>query len=217
MMMSVLIGFLATLMTSGTWAQCPGGCCSGGSCYQGYSWGGWRPGAYGWWYREPPVTTSQTPAPLTPAEEKELESAPVPDACSGGICPPRLGDQPEVNDDQREEQLTAEARGEYRPPRLGARVIEIINRHRAALGLPPLKADESLCDGCARHSTWMASGGGFRHGYSGARECIAYGVQSPEAVVNMWLGSSGHRAIILGGGQFIGAGCSGVFWTVRVR
>ena len=62
------------------------------------------------------------------------------------------------------------------------------------------------------------NGGGFRHAYySGGRECIAYGVRSPEAVVSLWLNSSGHRAIILGGGRILGVGCSGNYWTLRVR
>ena len=97
-------------------------------------------------------------------------------------------------------------------------MAEIVNAQRAALGLAPLQLDENLCSGCDRHSAWMASGGGFQHAYyAGARECIAYGVRSPEAVVNLWLNSSGHRAIILGGGKTLGVGCSGNYWTLRVR
>ena len=98
------------------------------------------------------------------------------------------------------------------------RVAELINAQRAALGLAPLVLDQALCDGCGRHSAWMSSGGGFQHAYyAGARECIAMGVRTPEAVVSMWLGSSGHRAIILGGGRILGVGCSGSYWTLRVR
>ncbi len=59
---------------------------------------------------------------------------------------------------------------------------------------------------------------GFVHAYGiGARECIASGAGSPEAVVNMWLNSSGHRAILLGPGRIVGIGRSGSFWTLRVR
>lgn len=97
------------------------------------------------------------------------------------------------------------------------RVIELINAHRKALGLPALQVDSTLCTGCDSHSAWM-SRNGFQHAYGiGGRECIAYGVRSPEAVVNMWLNSSGHRAIILGSGRIIGVGFSGVYWTLRVR
>lgn len=120
-------------------------------------------------------------------------------------CPPRLA----VAD-------TAPELVEFRPFCL--RVAELVNAHRKALGLPALELDESLCSGCDRHSAWMASGGGLTHAYyGGGRECIAQGVRSPEAVVNLWLGSSGHRAIILGTGRTLGVGCSGSFWTLRVR
>ncbi len=97
------------------------------------------------------------------------------------------------------------------------RVIELVNAHRKALGLPALEADSTLCLGCDNHSLWMQSNG-FQHAYGiGGRECIAMGVRSPEAVVNMWLNSSGHRAILLGGGRIIGVGFSGMYWTLRVR
>ena len=117
--------------------------------------------------------------------------------------------EPEVAD-------TAPQLVEFKPFCL--RVAEIVNAQRAALGLAPLQLDENLCSGCDRHNAWMASGGGLQHGYyTGSRECIAYGVRSPEAVVNLWLNSSGHRAIILGGGRTLGVGCSGNYWTLRVR
>lgn len=97
------------------------------------------------------------------------------------------------------------------------RVIELVNAHRKALGLPALELDKTLCVGCDSHSAWM-SRNGFQHAYGiGGRECIAMGVRSPEAVVNMWLNSSGHRAIILGSGRIIGVGVFGGYWTLRVR
>ena len=44
--------------------------------------------------------------------------------------------------------------------------------------------------------------------YSGAGENIAYGQRSPEAVMNAWMNSSGHRANILNAGfDTIGVGC----------
>lgn len=97
------------------------------------------------------------------------------------------------------------------------RVIELVNAHRKALGLPALQVDSTLCSGCDSHSAWMTRNG-FQHAYGiGGRECIAMGVRTPEAVVNMWLNSSGHRAIILGSGRIVGVGCSGSYWTLRVR
>ena len=96
------------------------------------------------------------------------------------------------------------------------RVIELVNRARAQAGLPELAADEKLCGGCDSHSALMRSHG-FGHAYGGGLECIACGVSTPEAVVRLWLGSGGHRAILLGRGTRIGVGCSGSYWTLRVR
>lgn len=96
------------------------------------------------------------------------------------------------------------------------RVAELINAQRKSLGLPPLELDPALCSGCDMHSRWMTRNG-FQHAYGAGRECIAMGVRSPEAVVNMWLNSSGHRAILLGSGRIIGVGVAGSYWTLRVR
>ena len=175
-------------------AQCPGGNCSRG-------WGVWSPWVGGYYYTSP---------------------------CSGGKCrtaakpaePEAVPEESKVEEPAEPELVSIPAADadtlEFKPFCL--RVAELINAQRASLGLPALELDRSLCDGCGRHSTWMASGGGFRHAYySGGRECIAYGVRTPESVVNLWLGSSGHRAIILGGGKTLGVGCSGSYWTLRVR
>lgn len=97
------------------------------------------------------------------------------------------------------------------------RVIELVNQSRQQAGLPSLQTDETLCKGCNSHSIYMRSYG-FGHAYGiGGRECIAMGVRTPEAVVKLWLNSSGHRAILLGNGKLIGVGFSGTFWTLRVR
>ena len=97
-----------------------------------------------------------------------------------------------------------------------ARVIALINQHRARAGLPPLKADINLVNGCQNHSRWMLSYG-FQHAANGGRECIAMGVNTPESLVNMWMNSSGHRAIIMGWGTWIGIGSAGTYHTLRIR
>lgn len=135
--------------------------------------------------------------------------------CTGGKCATQKNEEPKAP----AEPIPADEAPqlvEFRP--FCVRVAELVNAQRKALGLPALELDENLCSGCDRHSAWMASGGGLTHAYyGGGRECIAQGVRSPEAVVNLWLGSSGHRAIILGTGRTLGVGCSGSFWTLRVR
>ena len=176
-------------------AAMSGGCstasaaCPGGNCSVGF----YSPWVGAWYYTSPCAggkcrTAAKTAEPAEPEEPAE----PVPAAD------------------------TAPELVEFQPFCL--RVAELINAQRASLGLSALELDRSLCDGCGRHCSWMASGGGLTHAYyAGARECIAYGVRSPDAVVNLWLGSSGHRAIILGGGKTLGVGCSGSYWTLRVR
>ncbi|HEX2057001.1 MAG TPA: Ig-like domain-containing protein [Actinomycetota bacterium] len=93
-----------------------------------------------------------------------------------------------------------------------AEVLALTNAHRATLGLAPLAPSESL----TAAATWKAAHmAGFEYmahddpappidrawdqrirdcGYSsGAGENIAYGYRTPAAVVEGWLGSSGHR------------------------
>ena len=133
--------------------------------------------------------------------------------CAVGRCQTAKPKEPKV-EEPAEPADTAPELVEFKP--FCVRVAELINAQRKALGLPALELDESLCQGCDSHSAYMARNG-FGHAYYGGRECIAYGVRSPEAVVNLWLGSSGHRAILLGSGKIFGVGCSGSFWTLRVR
>lgn len=128
--------------------------------------------------------------------------------CAGGRCAVKQAAEP------AEPTPAPENPAEFKPFCL--RVLELINAQRQAAGLAPFTLDVSLCNGCESHSAWMRSNG-FQHAYYGGRECIAYGVRSPEAVVNLWLNSSGHRAIILGSGRILGVGCAGSFWTLRVR
>ena len=192
-----LCGWIAALAImcggcSSAEAQCVGGRCA--------SVGVWSPWGGVWYYSTPCAGGRCTAKP------------------KGGEAPAgNTGSQPSaVADEPAEPEVadTAPEIVEFNP--FCVRVAELINAQRAALGLPALELDESLCDGCDRHSAYMARNG-FGHAYYGGRECIAYGVRSPEAVVNMWLGSSGHRAILLGSGRILGVGCSGTYWTLRVR
>lgn len=135
--------------------------------------------------------------------------------CAGGKCRTAAKPAAEPEEPKVEEPAdTVPELVEFKP--FCVRVAELINAQRKAAGLPALELDESLCDGCDSHSAYMQRNG-FQHAYYGGLECIAYGVRSPEAVVNLWLNSSGHRAILLGSGKIFGVGCSGSFWTLRVR
>ncbi|MCB0216415.1 MAG: S8 family serine peptidase [Caldilineae bacterium] len=102
------------------------------------------------------------------------------------------------------------------PPVTGGaseRVEVLINRERGALGLPPLGVLESLRRAAGKHSLDMAvmrqcthagstgSDPASRMRAEGIRlpygEIVACGQVSPEAAVEAWMNSPGHRAIIL--------------------
>ncbi|HEY77432.1 MAG TPA: hypothetical protein G4O00_14845 [Thermoflexia bacterium] len=127
-----------------------------------------------------------------------------------------------------------------------AQVVELINQARWENGrLPPLKRQEDLDAAAAYHSQDMAVDDYFNHDsynrvdgqlvfekawyervssyysdWSALGECIAAGYTSPQSVVNAWLNSPGHRAILLGenyteigSGYYSGAGTYGTYWT----
>ena len=163
------------------------GQCPGGNCSRAAYWSPW-----GYYYSTPckggKCNTGRTTKPQT--ENKSLDSLPEPPA----------DPEPEVV--------------ELKP--FCQQVIELVNQARAQAGLPAFAADTIISNGCESHSRYMRSYG-FGHAYGAGLECIAYGVATPQAVVRLWLNSSGHRAILLGRGSKIGVGFSGTFWTLRVR
>jgi thermitase len=94
-------------------------------------------------------------------------------------------------------------------------VEDLINRERATYGLPGLLTHSALRQASQRHSNDMALSLACRHdgsdgsspytrmrdaGYSSPYgEIVACGQTSPAAVVQAWMNSEGHRAIILCG------------------
>lgn len=74
------------------------------------------------------------------------------------------------------------------------------NAARARAGLPPLAVDSQLMQSARGHARWMAGNRSLTHG-SGVTENIGMGQTSASEAVNSWMGSSGHRANILGGGH----------------
>jgi uncharacterized protein YkwD len=93
-------------------------------------------------------------------------------------------------------------------------VVKLINIERTQADLDTLKVDSQLSEAAQIHSTSMAEDDFFSHygidnsspfdrmedagyNYSMAAENIAAGYQTPEAVVEAWMGSTGHRENIL--------------------
>lgn len=94
----------------------------------------------------------------------------------------------------------------------GLRITELVNEHRAAAGLSPVKYSAKLSEAAqvraleieksfshtrpdGRYFSTVLKDYGISYRYSG--ENIAWGQKSPEEVVNAWMNSEGHRANIL--------------------
>jgi hypothetical protein len=122
-------------------------------------------------------------------------------------------------------------------------VLRLVNEQRALNGIPPLKRVTDLDAAARYHSADLGADDYFDHDtydrinndltfvcgpwdrigsyYSGARgENIAAGYGTPEAVVNAWMNSPGHRANILsassweiGIGYYDGSGSYYAYWT----
>ncbi|MFG3137438.1 sigma-70 family RNA polymerase sigma factor [Streptomyces sp. NPDC048211] len=121
------------------------------------------------------------------------------------------------------------------PVSTAAQVVALVNKERGAAGCGPLTEDTQLTDAAQRHSDDMAARDFFEHtnpdgadpgqrvtaaGYrwSTYGENIARGQQTPEAVMESWMNSPGHRANILNCdfkdiGIGIHQGPGGPWWT----
>ena len=110
-------------------------------------------------------------------------------------------------------------------------VASIVNRERAAKGLPPLKSSDTLNAAAITRAVEIETR--FEHerpngttcfsaldeagvDYFYAGENIAYGQKTPDRVMNAWMNSEGHRANILNASfKEIGVGyvSDGNYWT----
>lgn len=96
---------------------------------------------------------------------------------------------------------------------LEAQILELVNAHRANIGLPALAHDTAIQQSAAQHSADMASGrlpighDGFEQraaqlmqslGGLTAAENVAFGQTTAEEAVKSWLDSTGHRQNIEG-------------------
>ena len=81
-----------------------------------------------------------------------------------------------------------------------------INVARENSGLKKLVVIAELSKKAQKHANWMKENG-LIHSGMGYPEIIARGQKTPEGAVNAWLGSRGHRGIMLGGYTRYGVGC----------
>lgn len=109
-------------------------------------------------------------------------------------------------------------------------VLSLVNSHRANAGLAPLALHSQLTWAAEKHSNMMVVTGLFTHdgwfeeilesGFQGSSfgQNIAAYFQTPQAVVDGWMSSDGHRANILKESYgHMGLSCligpSGRYWT----
>ncbi len=118
-------------------------------------------------------------------------------------------------------------------------VVELTNALRAAEGLPPLKLNVNLANAARYHTADMLADDYFKHrthdrvdgqlvevcewferlnsflpNTTSSAENIAAGHPSPQAVINGWLESSGHRDNLLSDSyREMGAGFAGNYWS----
>lgn len=145
-----------------------------------------------------------------------------PDVNTPSSGTPEKPEQPDNNNDQ----VTGGSVSE-----LERQVVTLVNRERAAYGLPALTLSVQLSDGARIKSQDMRDNNYFDHNsptygspfdmmkslgitYSAAGENIAMGYSTVESVVNAWMNSTGHRANILSENYTnIGVGYVDGYWT----
>ena len=167
-----------------------------------------------------PATPQETPAEQEQPAETET---PAPPAQPEQPTQPETPAQPERPAQQEPIGVSAYER----------EVIRLVNAERAKYGLAALTEDAALTRTARMKSQDMRDRGYFDHNsptygtpfqlmksqgitYRTAGENIAMGYRTPEAVVNAWMNSAGHRANILNASYTkIGVGYveSGNYWT----
>jgi len=110
-------------------------------------------------------------------------------------------------------------------------ILAELNRERQKQGLPPLVCDGDVEPVAQGHADDMARRGYFDHytpeglaptdrldaagvSYISYGENIAWGSHTAKSVVSLWMGSTGHRANILGDFTGVGIGVSGNYYVL---
>lgn len=146
---------------------------------------------------------------------------------------------PAVNINDQSALLEAAKRNTVNYSQYANEVLNLVNAHRAAEGVPALVLDENLCNAANMRSIEMDYGNYFEHarkdgsscfsvlgqcGITSFRTCgenIAAGQRSPSEVVESWYNSPGHKANMLNaeftrmglGYSDSGNGEYGTYWT----
>ncbi|MEU8774184.1 CAP domain-containing protein [Streptomyces sp. NPDC048606] len=150
----------------------------------------------------PPTEDVRPPAPVA----EQPQAAPAPAEPAGEAPAPEA---------PASEAPAAEAPAADAPAsEAAARILELVNQERAAVGCPALTVNAKLTKAAQDHSADMAANGNMSHtgsdgsdpgqritraGYTWRTygENVAYGYSSPEQVMQGWMNSPGHKRNIL--------------------
>lgn len=177
---------------------------------------------------ETPAEPEQPAEPEAPAEPEKPTEPETPAEPEQPETPIELEQPAQPETPAEQEQPAASTASAYE-----REVIRLVNAERAKYGLAALTEDAALTRTARMKSQDMHDRGYFDHNsptygtpfqlmksqgitYRTAGENIAMGYRTPEAVVNAWMNSSGHRANILNASYTkIGVGYveSGNYWT----
>ncbi|KUN77044.1 RNA polymerase [Streptomyces bungoensis] len=178
-----------------------------------------------------PPSAPASPAPSTPAARKTAATAKTHRPTKKATAP--AAQQPSTSPSAPRPTRTALLSAT--PSDTVTQVVALVNKERAAAGCGPLTEDPQLEQAAQGHSDDMAARGFFDHtnpdgadpgqritaaGYrwSTYGENIAQGQQTPQAVMDSWMNSPGHRANILNCafkdiGVGVHRGTGGPWWT----
>ncbi|MCH0564155.1 MULTISPECIES: sigma-70 family RNA polymerase sigma factor [unclassified Streptomyces] len=173
-------------------------------------------------------TVTNSPSPTAPATKKPSPTPTTP-------RPTKRPSSPSPTPRPTKKPSAAAPQAGPTPSGTVGQVVALVNKERAKAGCGPLTEDSQLDKAALAHSDDMAARGFFDHtnpdgvgpgqritdaGYrwSSYGENIAQGQQTPQAVMDAWMNSPGHRANILNCsfknlGVGVHQGSGGPWWT----
>ncbi|CAM2781658.1 CAP domain-containing protein [Saccharomonospora xinjiangensis] len=181
------------------------------------------------------TTTSASPEPTTSVTTSSTP-ADEPESSQPSSPPSDPGESATTDEDDTGEETTATTArsdsGSEGAGDLPHRVVALVNAERADAGCRSVRVDGRLAGAAQGHSDDMAENGYLSHtsqdgrsfserieaeGYpSPAAENIAMGMSTPEAVMDAWMASDGHRRNILNceiAAIGVGVNPDGWYWT----
>ena len=176
---------------------------------------------------EPPATEAAVISATDPVETVPVSTKPKetePPATNPPATEPPITEPPETKPPETAPPVTEPERYDisgYTVGNLEYRILDRINEYRAEAGLEEMYLDSYLCAiascrGYEASLVWSHTRPDGRHfdtvlddygyGADGAKELLAYASADAQTVVDKWMSSESHRAILLGDCTTLGVG-----------